>query len=111
MLTLFAGSDPRAGTLPSVLDNTALLTSVSLYALTHTVLSSGWIYAQNPNGFRTEYTKAATDAPLLYSLYEYNVAVWPKEYVEKVGNLVLYTGTSRYFCSIQPSSERINVRT
>ncbi|KAJ7282731.1 Alpha/Beta hydrolase protein, partial [Mycena rebaudengoi] len=84
-------SDPRAGTLPSVLDNTALLTSVSLYALTHTVLSSGWIYAQNPNGFRTEYTKAATDAPLLFSLYEYNVAVWPKEYVEKVGNLVLYT--------------------
>jgi hypothetical protein len=94
-----------------VLDNTAILTSVSLYALTHTFLSSGWIYAQNPNGLSTEYTKAVTDAPLLYSLYEYTTGVWPKEYVEKVGNLVLYTGTSGYFCSIQPSNERINVRT
>ncbi|KAJ6588189.1 Alpha/Beta hydrolase protein [Mycena capillaripes] len=44
-------SDPRAGTPPSVLDNTAILMSVSLYFLTESFLSSVWIYAQNPNSF------------------------------------------------------------
>ncbi|KAJ7235795.1 Alpha/Beta hydrolase protein [Mycena rebaudengoi] len=68
-------SDPRAGTPPSVLDNTALLTSVSLHVLNHSFLSSAWIYAQNPHFFRTEYTKP----------------VRVPQYVEKVGNLVLYT--------------------
>jgi hypothetical protein len=38
------------------------------------------------------YTKAPTDAPLLFSQYEYNVALWPEEYVAKVGNLVSYKG-------------------
>ncbi|KAJ7255910.1 hypothetical protein C8J57DRAFT_1651252 [Mycena rebaudengoi] len=37
-------------------------------------LSSVWIYAQNPN-FKTVYTKAPTDAPLLFSQYKYNVAL------------------------------------
>ncbi|KAJ7108437.1 Alpha/Beta hydrolase protein, partial [Mycena crocata] len=83
-------SDPRAGTLPSVLDNNAILTAVSLYYLTDSFLSSVWIYAQNPNGFRTAYTKAPTDAPLLFSQYKYNIGFWPSEYVEKVGNLVSY---------------------
>ncbi|KAJ7310966.1 Alpha/Beta hydrolase protein, partial [Mycena albidolilacea] len=82
-------SDPRAGTSPSVLDNTAILTSVSLYYLTDSFLSSVWIYAQNANAFKTVYTKAPTDAPLLFSLYEYNV-LWPEEYVAEVGNLVSY---------------------
>ncbi|KAJ6594447.1 Alpha/Beta hydrolase protein [Mycena capillaripes] len=85
-----AYSDPRAGTPPSVLDNTAILTSVSLYYLTESFLSSVWIYAQNPNGFRTVYMGAPTDAPLLFSQYEYNVGLWPEEYVAKVGNLVSY---------------------
>ncbi|KAJ7656666.1 Alpha/Beta hydrolase protein [Mycena rosella] len=85
-------SDPRAGTPPSVLNNTAILTSVSLYYLTESFLSSVWIYAQNPNGFPTVYTKADTDAPMLFSQYEYNVALWPEEYVAKVGNLVSYKG-------------------
>ncbi|KAJ6621487.1 Alpha/Beta hydrolase protein [Mycena sp. CBHHK59/15] len=84
-------SDPRAGTPPSVLNNTAILTSVSLYFLTESFLSSVWIYAQNPQALRTVYTTAATDAPLLFSQYEYNTGIWPKEYVEKVGNLVSYT--------------------
>ncbi|KAJ7239609.1 Alpha/Beta hydrolase protein [Mycena haematopus] len=82
-------SDPRAGTPPSVLNNTAILTSVSLYYLTNSFLSSVWIYAQN--SLKTVYTKAPTDAPLLFTQYEYNVAVWPQEYVAKVGNLVSYT--------------------
>ncbi|KAJ7933783.1 Alpha/Beta hydrolase protein [Mycena leptocephala] len=83
-------SDPRAGTPPSVLNNTAILTSVSLYYLTESFLSSVWIYAQNSNAFRTVYTMATTDAPLLFSQYEYNVGLWPEEYVAKVGNLVSY---------------------
>ncbi|KAJ7453141.1 Alpha/Beta hydrolase protein [Mycena latifolia] len=83
-------SDPRAGTPRSVLNNTAILTSVSLYYLTNSFLSSGWISAQNPNGFRTAYTKADTDAPMLFSQYEYNNWLWPQEYVAKVGNLVSY---------------------
>ncbi|KAJ7467184.1 Alpha/Beta hydrolase protein [Mycena latifolia] len=83
-------SDPRAGTLPSVLNNTAILTAVSLYYLTDSFLSSVWIYAQNLAGFHTTYTKADTDAPMLFSQYEYNVALWPEEYAAKVGNLVSY---------------------
>ncbi|KAJ7840011.1 Alpha/Beta hydrolase protein [Mycena leptocephala] len=83
-------SDPRAGTPPSVLNNTTILTSVSLYYLTESFLSSVWIYAQNTNGFKTVYTKAPTDAPLLFSQYEYNIALWPEEYAAKVGNLVSY---------------------
>ncbi|KAJ6550205.1 Alpha/Beta hydrolase protein [Mycena capillaripes] len=83
-------SDPRAGTPPSVLTNTALLTSISLYYLTDTFISALWIFAQNPNGFSTVYTKAETDAPMLFSQFEYNVALWPEEYVAKVGNLVSY---------------------
>ncbi|KAJ7112237.1 hypothetical protein C8R44DRAFT_882627 [Mycena epipterygia] len=70
-------SDPRAGTPPSVLNNTAILTSVSLYYLTDSFLSSVWIYGQNPNAFRV-------------SQYEYNFGLWPKEFVAKVGNLVSY---------------------
>ncbi|KAJ7451846.1 Alpha/Beta hydrolase protein [Mycena galericulata] len=83
-------SDPRAGTPPSVLNTTAILTSVSLYYLTDSFLSAAWIYAQNPTGFRTVYSKAATDAPLLFSQYEYNIFLWPQEYVALVGNLVSY---------------------
>ncbi|KAJ7792316.1 Alpha/Beta hydrolase protein [Mycena olivaceomarginata] len=83
-------SDPRAGTSPSVLDNTAILTSVSLYCLTDSFLSSVWIYAQNADALKTVYTKAPTDAPLLFSQYEYNVGLWPEEYVAKIGNLVSY---------------------
>ncbi|KAJ7931181.1 Alpha/Beta hydrolase protein [Mycena leptocephala] len=64
-------SDPRAGTPPSVLNNAAILTS-------------------NP-GLSPVYTKAPTDAPMLFSQYEYNIGLWPQEYAAKVGNLVSYT--------------------
>ncbi|KAJ7463638.1 Alpha/Beta hydrolase protein [Mycena latifolia] len=83
-------SDPRAGTPPSVLNSTAILTSISLYYLTHSFLSAAWSYAQNPAAFRTVYTKAPTDAPMLYSQYKYAVGMHPEEYVAKVGNLVAY---------------------
>ncbi|KAK6981499.1 epoxide hydrolase domain protein [Favolaschia claudopus] len=83
-------SDPRAGTPPSLLNSTNLLTLVSLYHLTHTFLSSVWIYAQNANALGTTYTKAATDAPMLFTQYKYDVGFWPEVYVEKVGNLVAY---------------------
>jgi hypothetical protein len=74
------------------LDDTAILTSVSLYCLTDSFLSSVWIYAQNADALKTVYTKAPTDAPLLFSQYEYNVGLWPEEYVAEVGNLVSYNG-------------------
>jgi hypothetical protein len=72
------------------LNNTAILTSVSLYYLTRSFLSSVWIYAQNASPWRTDYTKAPTDAPLLFSQFKYNLALWPEEYVAKTGNLVFY---------------------
>ncbi|KAJ7761014.1 Alpha/Beta hydrolase protein [Mycena metata] len=84
-------SDPRAGTPPSVLDHTAILTAVSLYYLTDSFLSSIWIYEQNPNVLNPVYSKAPTDAPLLFSQYEYSIGFWPEQYVAKVGNLVSYT--------------------
>jgi len=83
-------SDPRAGTGPSALTNTAILTAVSLYYLTSSFQSSVWQYARNNGAFRSEYTKAPTDAPMFYSLFEYNILFWPQEYVAKVGNLVSY---------------------
>ncbi|KAJ7432194.1 Alpha/Beta hydrolase protein [Mycena galericulata] len=83
-------SDPRAGTPPSVLNNTAILTSISLYYLTDLFLSSVWIYSQNPGALNPVYSKAGTDAPMLFSQYEYNIALWPEEYVAQVGNLVSY---------------------
>jgi len=63
---------------------------VSLYYLTGTFVSSVYMYAQNPNGFKLEYTKANTDAPMIYSQFKYNVAFWPPAKVAQVGNLVLY---------------------
>ncbi|KAF7367408.1 Epoxide hydrolase domain protein [Mycena sanguinolenta] len=84
------GSDPRAGTPPSVLTHETLLTMVSLYYLTQTFQSSVWLYAQNPNTFASDYVKPATDAPMVFSLFEFDLMLWPKEYVERASNLVLY---------------------
>ncbi|KAK9318857.1 Alpha/Beta hydrolase protein [Lipomyces orientalis] len=83
-------SDPRRGSGPSVLTDNEILRVVSLYYLTHSFVSSVYIYAQNPGGFATKYTKAKTDAPLLYTSFNYNVGFWPKALVEEVGNLVYY---------------------
>ncbi|PON26666.1 hypothetical protein TGAM01_v204676 [Trichoderma gamsii] len=83
-------SDPKAGTSPSVLNHNEILLAVSLYYLTRTFLSSVYIYFQNSDGFKTSYTKAHTDAPLLFSAFKYNVGFWPEPVVAKVGNLVMY---------------------
>ncbi|KAJ7617153.1 alpha/beta-hydrolase [Roridomyces roridus] len=84
--------DPQlSGSPPSVLNNTAIITTVSLYYLTHSFLSSIWIYAQNANPWRTDYGNLPlTDAPLLFSQFKYNLALWPEEYVAQTGNLVYY---------------------
>ena len=83
-------SDPRQGTPPSVITSNEILRAVSLYYLTHTFVSSAFMYAQNPSGFKQNYTKANTDAPLLFSAFKYNVGFWPPALVAKVGNLVNY---------------------
>jgi len=79
-----------------VVDHAELLTGVSLYYLTKSFVSSAFIYAQNPNGFRPAYTKATTDAPLLFSAFKYNVGFWPPAKVAQVGNLVKYQ--SKFDC-------------
>ncbi|CAG8270903.1 unnamed protein product [Penicillium salamii] len=83
-------SDPNAGHGPSLLSHNEILRSVSLYFLTETFASSVVIYAQNPHGFRSVYSKANNDAPLLFSAFKYNPGFWPPALVAKVGNLVYY---------------------
>ncbi|KAF4955648.1 hypothetical protein FSARC_11796 [Fusarium sarcochroum] len=83
-------SDPRAGTNPSVLTHREILRFTSLYFLTKSFLSSMFIYSANANGFRPQYTKAPTDAPMIYSNFKYNNAFFPRAMVEKVGNLVYW---------------------
>ncbi|KAK4075360.1 uncharacterized protein Triagg1_4481 [Trichoderma aggressivum f. europaeum] len=86
-------SDPKAGTSPSVLTHNEILRIISLYYLTKSILTSGYIYFQNPigqTGFRYNYTRARTDAPMLFSGFKYNVHYWPRELIETVGNLVHY---------------------
>ncbi|KAJ7580725.1 Alpha/Beta hydrolase protein [Mycena floridula] len=80
-----AWSDPNGE-----VTDTDILTTVSLYFLSKTFTSSVYIYAQNPNGFRTGFTKSPSNAPMLFSAYEWNIVYWPKEYVAKVGSLALY---------------------
>jgi hypothetical protein len=84
------GSDPRQGTGPSILTHKEILREVSLYYLTRSFTSSGYIYEQNPTAFSPGEIKAQTDAPLLYTTFKYNIGFWPKEYVAQVGNLVSY---------------------
>jgi hypothetical protein len=97
LANVFPGSDPNAlsGSIPSGLNNNTILSVTSLYYITGSFLSSVFIYAQNPNGFKSSYTKAKTDAPMLYTAAKYNVAFWPEVLVEKVGNLVQYHGRFR----------------
>lgn len=99
-LTEGIGSDPKAGTAPSVLNHHQILLSTSLYYLTRSFLSSVYVYFQNPNGFKSVYTKAKTDAPLLFSAFQYNVAFWPQALVAKVGNLVLYKSEFVFLSSL-----------
>ncbi|KAF7337779.1 Epoxide hydrolase domain protein [Mycena sanguinolenta] len=66
-------SDPRAGTGPSTINSTTILNIVSLCYLSGTFQSSVWQYTRNPKGWRTDYVKPATDAPMWYSAFEYNI--------------------------------------
>ncbi|KAH8900004.1 alpha/beta-hydrolase [Thozetella sp. PMI_491] len=86
---LIAWSEPQAGTPPSVFTHNEMLCLISLYFLTRTFLSSVYIYFQNPEGFRTTYTKARTDAPMLFSAFRHD-AFYHRSVVEQVGNLVFY---------------------
>lgn len=51
------------------------------YYLTEAFASSVLIYAQNPNGFKSLYTKAKTDAPLPFSVFKYSLGFWPEALV------------------------------
>ncbi|KAJ8121459.1 hypothetical protein ONZ43_g2094 [Nemania bipapillata] len=83
-------SDPRAGTPPSVLTHEHILLEVSLYFMTKSFVSSVFTYSQNTAAFKTSYSKARTDAPMLFSSFKYNFGFWTKEVISWVGNLVLY---------------------
>lgn len=98
--SLCLGSDPRAGTGPSVIDHNEILKSVSLYYLTRSIVSSVYIYFQNPNGFKATYSKAKTDAPMLFSSFRYNVGFWPPALVAQTGNLVQYDSRLIYLLKI-----------
>lgn len=68
---------------------------VSIYYLTQTILSSTWIYTVG--SFDTNYNVTRPSAPMAYSAFKYNVAHWPKAYIEKVGNLTYYEGKLAFF--------------
>ncbi|ETS76581.1 hypothetical protein PFICI_11968 [Pestalotiopsis fici W106-1] len=83
-------SDPRAGTPPSVLTHNEILREVSLYYLTKSFVSSVFTYAQNSGALKSTYSKARTDAPMLFSSFKWSGAFWTEEVVSWVGNLVSY---------------------
>ncbi|TGO51488.1 hypothetical protein BCON_0160g00130 [Botryotinia convoluta] len=84
------GSDPQAGTLPSVLTHNEILRQVSLYYLTKSFVSSIFTYPQNTDAYSSSYSKAQTDALMLFSSFKYSGAFWTEKVVSWVGNLVTY---------------------
>jgi hypothetical protein len=82
-------SDPRRGTSPSVLNDKAILTEVSLYYLSKSFLSSIWIYSQQT--LYPSYDVPKPSTPLGYSAFRFNVG-WPRAFVERVSNLTFYHG-------------------
>ncbi|KAF7948156.1 uncharacterized protein EAE97_003567 [Botrytis byssoidea] len=83
-------SDPQAGTSPSVLTHNEILRQVSLYFLTKSFVSSIFTYPQNTDAYSSSYSKAQTDAPMLFSSFRYSGAFWTEKVVSWVGNLVTY---------------------
>ncbi|KAF9467876.1 Alpha/Beta hydrolase protein [Collybia nuda] len=83
-------SDPRAGTNGSLVNTDNILASISLYFLTESFISATFTYAQNATSFGTVYTRAPTDAPMLFSSFKFNNQYWPKEIISRVGNMVFY---------------------
>src|SRR3569833_2470375 len=84
------GSDPRAGTSPSVLNHNEILRSVSLYYLPRSFLSSVFINNQNPNRFKTTYTKTKTNTPKKNKTKKKNQEKRPPAQEAKEGNQVSY---------------------
>ncbi|TGO18995.1 hypothetical protein BTUL_0006g00280 [Botrytis tulipae] len=83
-------SDPQAGTSPSVLTHNEILRQVSLYFLTKSFISSIFTYPQNTDAYSSSYSKAQTDAPMLFSSFKYSGAFWTEKVVSWAGNLVTY---------------------
>jgi hypothetical protein len=75
---------------PSTFTSDTILTTVSLYYLTRTFLSSVWIYTIGH--FHFDYNVVPPKAPMGFSAFRYNPAAWPRKLVEKVGNLTVYAG-------------------
>ena len=65
--------DPLIGTSPSTLNNKTILTSVSLYYLTHTFENAGNIYYQNSGEFVPNMRHAANRVPMGFADYQYEV--------------------------------------
>ncbi|TGO77618.1 hypothetical protein BELL_0098g00080 [Botrytis elliptica] len=74
-------SDPQAGTSPSVLTHNEILRQVSLYFLTKSFVSSIFTYPQNTDAYSSSYSKAQTDAPMLFSSFKYSGAFWTEKVV------------------------------
>ncbi|TGO61496.1 hypothetical protein BOTNAR_0128g00040 [Botryotinia narcissicola] len=74
-------SDPQAGTSPSVLTHNEIL-------------------RQNTDAYSSSYSKAQTDAPMLFSSFRYSGAFWTEKVVSWVGNLVTYNCESFSFLTI-----------
>jgi hypothetical protein len=82
-------SDPDRSAPNTITDNT-ILTSVSLYYLTCTFLSSVWIYSRG--SFSRDYNVTRPSTPMGFSAFRWDTAQWPREFVAKVGNLTVYNG-------------------
>ncbi|TGO42010.1 hypothetical protein BHYA_0013g00130 [Botrytis hyacinthi] len=94
------GSDPQAGTSPSVLTHNEILRQVPLYFLTKSFVSSTFTCPQNTDAYSSSYSKAQTDAPMLFSSFKYSGAFWTEQVVSWVGNLVTYNCESFSFLTI-----------
>jgi hypothetical protein len=87
---LFLGYSDPDRSAPSTFTNNTILTSVSLYYLTRTFLSSVWIYFRG--SFSSDYNVTRPSAPMGFSAFRFNPGRWPKEFVAQVGNLTVYNG-------------------
>jgi hypothetical protein len=90
----FEWTDPDRSA-PSTFNDETILTSVSLYFLTRTFLSSVWIYHVGALGTGpAAYNIERPVAPMGFSAFRYNPGAWPEAMIAKVGNLTVYRGMS-----------------
>ncbi|KAF8585044.1 epoxide hydrolase 1 [Ramaria rubella] len=74
---------------PKLVDNTQILTTVSLYYLTGSFPTSLFVYAQNV-GFSPTDIKAKTDKPFGYSSFRWEGIRHPEGFLRALGNLTYY---------------------